>query len=176
MYTGQTNPIDGDPDDTPKQLGSSGIAGTAKDSVQIDWPGIRNSTVLPPDFIYPNVAWPNAGQFANWPVVKVDGDLAMPGSGQGILVVTGNLTVSGSDRWDGLVLVGGTFTSNGNNTIEGALFTGLNIKVGMPVVPTAIGNGQKTIRYSSCNLARALGHVGSLQRVRNGWIDTWPSY
>jgi hypothetical protein len=176
MYSGHTNPIDGNPDNAPKELGSSGIAGEAKDSVGIDWAGIRNGTVLPPDYLYPNVAWPDAGQFAFWPVVKVNGDLALPGSGKGILIVTGNLTLNGSDRWDGLVLVGGTVTSNGNNTIEGAIITGLNIKVGIPVPETAIGNGQKTFRYSSCNLARALGHVGSVQRVRNGWIDTWPSY
>ena len=32
---------------------------------------------------------------------------------RGILIVTGNLTVSGSYKWDGIVLVGGTMTSNG---------------------------------------------------------------
>ena len=86
------------------------------------------------------------------------------------------MTISGSDRWDGLVLVGGTLTSNGNNTIQGAIITGLNLKLGVAVPQEAVGNGNKTFQYDSCNLMRALGHVGSLQRVRNGWIDTWSSY
>ena len=25
-------------------------------------------------------------------------------------------------------------------------------------------------------IARALGHIGSIQRVRNGWTDNWSSY
>jgi hypothetical protein len=175
-YTGQTNPIDGNPDNTPKEMGSGGIAGQAKDSVGIDWAGIRAGTTLPPDFTYPTNPWPSALQFATWPVVKVNGDLNFPGDGKGILIVTGNLTIGGSNRWDGLVLIGGTLTSNGNNTISGALMTGLNIKVGIPVIPTSVGNGNKTIQFNSCNLTRALGHVGSLQRVRNGWTDTWSSY
>jgi hypothetical protein len=175
-YTGQTGPIDGDPDNTPKELGSGGILGNAKDSVGIDWANIRSGALFPGDYVYPTNPWPTAGQFASWPVVRVNGDLNLPGDGKGILIVTGNMTISGNNRWDGLVLVGGTFTSNGNNTIEGGLVTGLNIKVGMPVIPTSVGNGDKTIQYSSCNLTRALGHVGSLERVRNGWVDTWPSY
>jgi hypothetical protein len=181
LYTGHTNPIDGNPDNTAKQLGTSGVAGTAKDSVGIDWNGIVNQNLIPADVVYNGANWPPlaAGpgiDMTEWPVVRVNGDLTLPANGKGILIVTGNLTIGGSDQWDGLVLVGGTFTSNGNNTIEGALITGLNVKLGIAVPQTAIGNGNKTIRYSSCNLARALGHVGSLERVRNGWIDTWPSY
>ena len=170
LYSGHTNPIDGNPDNAPREIG-----GVAKDSVGIDWAGILAGTVLPPDYTYPMDAW-NTMQWANWPVVKVNGDLELPDNGKGILVVTGNLTVSGSRRWDGLVLIGGTLTSNGNNTIEGAIISGLNLKVGLPVPQTSIGNGNKTFQYNSCNLARALGHIDSLQRVPNGWTDNWPSY
>ena len=173
-YSGQTGPIDGNPDNTPKDLGSGGVGGNAKDSVGIDWAGIRAGTVFPGDYVYPT--WPTAAQFLNWPVIRVNGDIDVPSDGKGILIVTGNMTIGGSKRWDGLVLVGGTLTSNGNNVIEGAVITGLNIKVGLLVPVNAIANGNKTFQYSSCNLTRALGHVGSLERVRNGWVDTWPSY
>ncbi|MFL5511454.1 MAG: type II secretion system protein [Gemmatimonadales bacterium] len=173
-YTGAMGPIDGSPDNTPNYLGTSGVGGSAKDEVDIDWAAIRAGTTLPHDFLYP--AWPTAAQFNNWPVIRVNGDVDLPSDGKGILIVTGNLSLGGSKRWDGLVLVGGTLTSNGNNTIEGAIITGLNIKVGNAVGQTAIGNGTKTFQYSSCNLMRALGHVGSVQRVRNGWTDTWSSY
>lgn len=170
LFSGQNNPIDGNPDNAPKEIG-----GVAKDSVGIDWAGINAGTVLPPDYTYPTNAW-NTIQWPNWPVVKVNGNLDLPDDGKGILVVTGNLTLGGSKRWDGLVLVGGTLTSNGNNTIEGAIISGLNLKLGMAVPETSIGNGNKTFQFNSCNLTRALGHIGSLQRVRNGWTDTWSSY
>jgi hypothetical protein len=173
-FTGQTDPIDGNPDNTAKQLGTGGSAGTAKDSVGIDWAGIVAGTYLPPDFTYP--AWPTAAQFAGWPVVRVNGDVDVPGDGKGILIVTGNMTIGGSKSWDGLVLVGGNLTSNGNNTIRGAVITGLNIKLGIAVGVNSVANGNKTFQYDSCSLTRALGHVGSLQRVRNGWMDTWSSY
>jgi hypothetical protein len=173
-YTGSMNPIDGSSDNTPNYLGTSGVGGNAKDEVDIDWAGIRGGSVLPGDYLYP--AWPTSAQFNNWPTIRVNGDLDLPGDGKGVLIVTGNFSLSGSKRWDGLILVGGTLTSNGNNTIQGAIVTGLNIKVGIPVGQTAVGNGNKTFQYSSCNLSRALGHVGSIQRVRNGWVDTWPSY
>jgi hypothetical protein len=173
-YTGQFGPIDGNPDNVPHYMGAGGTGGDAKDSVGIDWASIVAGTVMPADYLHP--AWPNPAQFNNWPVVRANGDLNLPSDGKGILIVTGNLTLGGSQRWDGLVLVGGTITSNGNNVIEGAVITGLNVKLGVNVPVQSIANGNKTFQYDSCNLARALGHVGSLQRVRNGWTDTWSSY
>jgi hypothetical protein len=173
-FTGDPTPINGNPEDTPKTLGTAGTGGTAKDSVGIDWAGITAGTSLPPDYTYP--AWPNAGQMNNWPVIKANGDLNLPSDGKGILIVTGNLTINGSQTWSGLILVGGVITSAGNNTVYGAVITGLNMKLGIAVPQQSIGSGNKTYQYDSCNLARALGHVGSLQRVRNGWTDTWSSY
>jgi hypothetical protein len=77
---------------------------------------------------------------------------------------------------DGIVLVGGVLTSNGNNTVMGATITGLNVKTGTNVAQEAVGNGNKTYQYHSCNIASALNHIGSLQRIKNGWTDTWSSY
>jgi type II secretory pathway pseudopilin PulG len=176
-YSGSTAPIDGNPDDTPAQIGTQGTAGTAKDEVQIDWAGIVAGTVLPPNYTLPT--WPTAVQMAAWPVTKATGDLILPASGKGILIVTGNLTVNGAMpplQWDGLILVGGDIISNGSMNVFGAVVTGLNIKLGIAVPQQTVGNGTKTFQYDSCNLARALGHIGSLQRVRNGWTDTWSSY
>jgi hypothetical protein len=176
-YSGSVAPIDGNPDDTPAEIGTSGTAGTAKDEVKIDWAGIVAGTVLPPNYTLPT--WPTVAQMAAWPVTKAIGDLVLPASGKGILIVTGNLTVNGAVpalQWDGLILVGGDIVSNGQMNVFGAVVTGLNIKLGVAVPQQTIGNGTKTFQYDSCNLARALGHVGSLQRVRNGWTDTWSSY
>jgi hypothetical protein len=170
-YTGAPGPIDGNPDNTPLNLGTNGPGGSAKDQVTIDWNGIVNGGVLPPAYVLPS--WP--ASFANWPVVRANGDLTLPGNGQGILIVTGNLTINGSNSWQGLILVGGTVTSNGSNTNKGAVIAGLNVKLGQIVGQSSM-NGTKSYQYDSCALTRALGKIGSIQRVRNGWTDTWSSY
>jgi hypothetical protein len=173
-YTGDSTIIDGSPDNLPVEMGTGGTAGTAKDEVKIDWAGILAGTYLPAAYVYPT--WPTATQMNDWPITRVNGDLTLPSDGKGILIITGNLTISGGNQWDGLVLVGGTITSNGNNKVYGATVSGLNIKTGAAVGVTTVANGNKNFQYDSCDLARALGRVGSLQRVRNGWTDTWSSY
>ena len=98
-YTGQTNPINGNPDNAPISLGTPGTAGTAKDAVEVDWAGISAGTALPPNYTIPGNSWPTAAQMNNWPVILVNGDLSLSGSetnGKGILIVTGNLTMGGS--------------------------------------------------------------------------------
>jgi hypothetical protein len=177
-WSGDSAVINGSPDDHPARLGTPGTAGTAKDEVDIDWAGIIAGTYLSPNYVFPT--WPTAGQFNSWPIVRVNGDLTDPGypgtGGKGILIVTGDLTISGNDTWDGLILIGGRLTSNGNNTVRGAVVSGLNVKLGIAVLPSTMANGTKTYQYDSCALSRALGHIGSIQRVRNGWTDTWSSY
>ncbi|HWN18361.1 MAG TPA: hypothetical protein VNO19_05540 [Gemmatimonadales bacterium] len=173
-YIGDVTVINGNPDDAAVGMGTGGLGGTAKDEVDIDWAGIIAGTYLPAAYTYPT--WPTAAQMNNWPITRVNGDLTLPGNGKGILIVTGNLTISGGDTWEGLVLVGGTITSNGNNTVYGGTVSGLNIKIGVAVLPSTIANGNKTYQYDSCSLSRALGKIGSIQRVRNGWTDSWSSY
>jgi len=178
-YTGATGPIDGSPDNTPLNLGTSGPAGTAKDQVDIDWAGIVNGTYLTPNYTYP--VWPGAGSpgMADWPVVRVNNnpgaDFNLPSNGQGILIVTGNLIIGGSNTWQGIILVGGTIRSNGSNDVRGAVIAGLNTKLGQ-IVGQSQMNGTKSYQYDSCAMTRALGRIGSLQRVRNAWMDTWSSY
>jgi hypothetical protein len=174
-YGGSTAPIDGDPNDTPVPLGTPGPGGTAKDAVDIDWASIVAGTTLPPDY----TAWPASFTTpVDWPVTKINGDFIMPGSGKGILIVTGNLTWPGTPlkTWEGLILVGGNIISNGQANLFGAVITALNVKLGVAVPTQNVGNGTKLFQYDSCALKRALGHIGSLQRVRNGWTDTWSSY
>jgi hypothetical protein len=168
--------INGNPEDVALDMGTPGPSGTAQDEVNIDWAGIVAGTAFPADYVYP--AWPTSTQFNDWPVTRVDGDLTMPTSGKGILVVTGNLTWNGTPNkmWEGLILVGGTLVGNGQSTIYGSVITGLNVKLGIAVPDYDVGNGTKTWQYDSCSLARALGRIGSLQRMRNGWTDTWSSY
>lgn len=168
--------LNGNPEDVAGNLGTPLPTGTAKDEVDIDWAAIVAGTAFPANYVYPS--WP--GSFNAWPVIRVNGDLPdLPASGgKGILIVTGNMTWNGSPErtWEGLILVGGSLTANGNGHIYGALVTGLNVKTGATVGLNDLGNGNKDYQYDSCALSRALGQIGSLERVRNGWTDTWPSY
>jgi hypothetical protein len=178
LYTGQTSPINGSPDNAPDYLGTAGTGGTARDEVHVDWDGIVNNNAIPADVVLG--AWPSPAAMNQWPVIRANGDLSLDATlhnnSKGVLIVTGNLMLSGSFRHEGLVLVGGTLISNGNNEILGAIVTGLNVKLGIAVPQTAIGNGNKTFQYNSCNILRALRPIGSLEAVRNAWTDGYPSY
>jgi hypothetical protein len=54
------------------------------------------------------------------------------------------------------VLVGNNVTSNGNDGVDGATITGLNVKLGAILPEQDVGNGTKRFNYNSCTVARAL--------------------
>jgi Tfp pilus assembly protein PilX len=109
----------------------------------------------------------NLGTDANPVINVVNGDLSMgPSTGAGILLVTGNLTLSGNPSYNGIILVigKGTFTKNGggNGTLNGALLVAnLNDSSGNPIplgsnhapgIPSMNwnGGGNFTGQYDSC--------------------------
>jgi hypothetical protein len=176
--------IDGSPDNTPEYMGTTGPTGTAQAEVDIDWASIVAGTMLQPDFLVTRVgstqtgSFPSGAQWNNWPVVRVNGDLTNGDnfSGQGILIVTGNADLS-NITWRGIVLVGGAGALSGGQTrVFGSIITGLNVKLGMTVPETEVGNGNLVVRYDSCDIATALNRLGGWQRVPNAWTDNWPTY
>lgn len=98
----------------------------------------------------------------------VDGDFTLgPGdpTGQGTLIVTGNLTLNGNFNWNGVIMVlgeGHVYRSGGGNgNIYGAVFvakfarTGTDSDVfGAPTFDTS-GGGTSNIQYSSTAIDRA---------------------
>ena len=146
------------------------------DSANIDWAGIVNGSVLTPTITIPGQAWPSFADPNFWPVIKVNGDFTLPGDGRGVLIVTGGLTISGNRSWDGVLMVGDNLTSNGNNDVNGAVVSGLNRKLGAVLPQGDVGNGNKTFRYNSCNVQRALSSLSALVEYRNAWADNWASY
>jgi hypothetical protein len=182
-YSGKSGPIQGSPNGVAVQIGTPGTTGTAKDSVNIDWAGITARTAITPTYYYKTTAptqgsWPTTAQLSgtHWPVTFVQGDLSLPSDGQGILIVTGNMTVNGNNTWNGIVLIGGIITSNGNNTFYGAIMTGLNVITGGTVGQDALGNGNKIFQYNSCDVANALKPFGSWIRLANAKTDNYPLY
>jgi hypothetical protein len=168
---------------TAATSGSPAIDSVPPDSVHIDWNGIVNQGAITPALTIPGAAWPTAAMTASYadtnstyyPVIRVNGNFTLPSSGTGMLIVTGNLTVSGNTGWRGILLVGGDITSNGNNGITGATVSGLNVKLGT-YVPTSTANGTKTYQYNSCEVAKAAMGSGALVTLRNTWVDNWVEY
>ena len=103
----------------------------------------------------------------------VDGDLTIgPGnpSGQGTLIVTGDLTLNGNFQWNGVIMVlgsGRVFRSGGGHgNIYGAMFIAKFSKTGAstdvfaaPTFDTS-GGGTSTIQYSSDEVDKAKGVGG----------------
>lgn len=158
---------------------SLGTQQQAANSVNIDWNGIVNQGAITPTVSMPAGSWPSFADTSYWPVIMATGNFSLPSSGRGLLIVTGNLTISGSTSWNGVVLVGGNLTSNGTNTVDGAIVSGLNVKILPPAQwpgTGAIGNGTKTFEYNSCYVTRALSGLGSLRPLQNTWLDNWSNY
>jgi len=170
-YTGPGGPVVGNP-----PVLNLGTQAQADSSVKIDWNGIVNNNAVQPDVTIPPGSWPSFSDPNYWPVIKLVGDWSLPGAGQGTLIVTGNLTISGSNMWNGVILAGGNLTSNGNNTVQGATVSGLNVLLGQSLPVASVGNGNKTYEYNSCNVSKAMAKMGQLVGYPNSWVDNWPTY
>ena len=147
--------------------------------VLVRWRGITDGSALTPQYTIPPDAVPSFADTTFYPVIKVIGDAGSSGfnNGRGVLIVTGNLdTGSGATfNWKGLVLVGRDITGNGNNYIQGAIISALNVKLGENVAINVV-NGTKQYQYNSCELAKALMSLGALIPLPNTWVDNWVEY
>lgn len=166
------------PDGAPPILDMGNTTQTAN-AVEVDWAGIVNGYSIQPDIEFPGGTWPSASDWADpdfWPVIRVNGNFDLPTGGRGTIIVTGDMTIGGSRTWNGIVLVGGVLTSNGSNTVSGATISGLNIKLGIAVPPSDVGNGTKTFVYNSCDVESAVNAFVGLVPYRNASVDNWPAY
>ena len=155
-----------------------GSQSTANGMVGVDWVTILSGMSLSADVVLPGGTWPSFSNSDYWPVIFVDQLTSwnLPTSGRGMLIVRNDMTIGGNINWDGIILVGGTYTSNGTNTVRGALVTGLNVLLGQSVLPSNVGNGTKTYRYDSCNVESAMRRFNGLAPLRNSGADNWPAY
>jgi hypothetical protein len=122
----------------------------------------------------------NSGTLDNPVFTFVDGDCELSG-GAGLLVVTGNVNMSGNTSFDGVVLVLGEGSVNrnggGNGDINGSMVVAkfertwpaadddpmVDNNVEYPFLAPAFntnGGGASTMQYSSTAVARALAVLG----------------
>jgi hypothetical protein len=184
-YSGQVTWAEGNP-----AIDTTRTAAELAAEMKIDWNAIINGDAMPADIHVPAEPFPTQSWFdadtSRWPVIRITtsgtGSYALPNKGRGVLIAEGNFTISGSDMWDGIILVGGKLTSNGNNTVAGATISGLNVLLpGSPPASTsefddATADGQKTYVYSSCKVARATKAMQRYRVLANTWADNLPSW
>src|SRR5439155_23595869 len=92
---------------------------------KIDWNAIITKNAIPADIEIPPQSFPTTAWFAadtnRWPIIRIHtNNYSLPNNGRGILIADFDFTISGSNMWNGIVLVGGKLTSNGTNTTSGA--------------------------------------------------------
>jgi hypothetical protein len=155
---------------------SLGTQAQTNAAVKIDWDGIVNSNALPADITIPGDPWPASFPANYWPVIRVNGNFTLPTNAQGTLIVTGNFTINGSTTWDGILLIGGTIYANGNNNVHGAVISGLNMKLGIAVGTSDVGNGTKTYVYDSCAIANAVSKFAALVMIGKTWSNNWSTW
>jgi Tfp pilus assembly protein PilX len=152
-------------------------------ATKMDWAGIKSGSSLQADITIPGGTFPAASTFLAdtnyWPVIHVKSSpYTLPWKGRGMLIIDGDLTISGSDQWDGVILVGGKLTSNGDNVTSGTVMAGLNKLIGgtAGVVEEGDLNGTKSYMYNSCSVAKATSSMARYTMVPNTWMDDIAGY
>jgi type II secretory pathway pseudopilin PulG len=105
-----------------------------------------------------------------FPIIYSDGDMRITGDrGQGILMVNGDLEISGGFVFDGIVLVRGRLSSTGTggHIKGGALAANVDLDEN-----TVLGNA--TLGFSSCAITRAKNASSPGAQLRSrGWIHLY---
>ncbi len=161
--------------------GNPAVDSIVPSDIRLDWNNISNGSAFTPTITIPPGSWPSFTNPDYYPVIFVKngtgGNFTLPSAGRGTLIVQGGFTISGSIGWDGVMLVGGKMDSNGGSTINGAVLSGLNMLLNIPVDPAqADANGTKNYSYNSCSVAKAMAALGSFSPLSNTWVDSWVKY
>jgi hypothetical protein len=126
------------------------------------------STSSPDNWGDPHHGAATAGCSTYFPIIHVNGDLRLDGGyGQGILLVSGDLEVTGGAEFYGPVIVKGSLRTTG----AGARFIGGVMAANVELDPDA-DPGNAVIAYSSCALATALQASAPGRPVRErSWAE-----
>ena len=142
--------------------------------IGVDWASIKGGSFTAASTTLTNLN--------SWSSYLITGDATLSLSGSGLLIVTDNLTISGSVTWAGVMLVGNqiifTGTAGSVVTVSGLVVTGLDrLTAGTPPNGTLGGTGlTQTFKYDSCNIRHAMQFVTGFAPISNGWVDNWATY
>lgn len=166
---------------------------TLQNTTGINWNAVKNQNSISADFIIPPNGFPSAAWFnadtTRWPIIRVENaggsEFSLPNVGRGMLIVEGDLSISGDNMWSGVILVGGKLTSNGRNVVSGATLSGLDALLpGYTYNPSdrsssgddATANGNKSYVYNSCSVSQATKGMQSYRPMSNTWVDNVPTW
>lgn len=105
-----------------------------------------------------------------FPIIYSGGDLTLNGSGrgQGILLVEGNVTINGHFEWHGLIVVTNDIVrGTGSADVYGGVMARNEVKADESVI-----SGTTTYQFSSCALERAMrGSAQVVQAKHRAWAE-----
>ena len=106
-----------------------------------------------------------------FPIIHFTGDTKLTnGTGQGILLVDGDLTKAGNFSFYGVVIARGTVRSSGSN--NGV--TGIEMAADVDFGDAVTLSGSTTIQYSSCAVQQALSASSTLTSAKGrGWVNLY---
>ncbi len=158
----------------------SGTRESVAQLVNIDWEAIRSGKFIP------DYTSPQYGLTGEFPSQLVDGNYSesvQHFEGEGLLIVTGNLSVSTAREhwyWRGVILVGGEAKFESDTTyIYGRVITGLNYLTGD--APTNDDTDVRATqlarsRFDSCNIRKSLKSLKGFVPLVNTWVDNWATF
>ena len=114
---------------------------------------------------------PTAACESYFPIIHVTGNLtATTGTGQGVLLVDGDLTEAGNFTFYGLVIARGTIRATGS----GNAVTGAALAAAVDLGDAVTLGGGTTVQYSSCTVANVLSSTSSLMASRGrAWVNLY---
>jgi hypothetical protein len=180
QYTGSGPQPSGSP-----RVDSSMTLDSLRKAVGIDWNAIVNNDAIPADLTIPPDAWPS---ILTWffypdymPVIRItSNNYSLPNMGRGILIADSNITIPSNEVWDGVILVGGRVTMSGSGGSSGLMISGLNRTLPGAINPAdgtssdndVISSGStKRFDYNSCRAKDAADKLRVYFGLSNTWTD-----
>lgn len=144
----------------------------------IPWGNMLNGTFAQFDYVVSQDGWPNFASLPadEWPYILLDSNPAMLEdwmSGRGTIVIPGQAIATGDFNWDGLILVGDDYISNGIQHVHGSVIAGLNELIGGNPPPSDLGNGTWDYQYHACNVLNALKGIGWPVEEPGSWHEVF---
>jgi hypothetical protein len=114
---------------------------------------------------------PNSACGNYFPIIHVNGSLTVNNEqGQGILLVDGDLTVTGSWDFYGVVIILGDLRTAGGGTADAHFWGGVMAR--NADLSTQNLNGHATLNFSSCSILAALQAQSPISPMRQrGWVQ-----
>ena len=114
---------------------------------------------------------PAAACESYFPIIHVTGNLTVTGgTGQGILLVDGDVTKAGGFSWYGLIIARGTVRATGNNNGTVGAVMAAAVDLGDAVTLA----GSTSVQYSTCAVMQALSASSSLAIAKGrAWVNLY---